>query len=102
MNSKKIKIFCFLIFFFNFFNVNSFENKILFKVDNEIITTIDLYNQRNYLIAFNKNLGELDKNKVLDIAKDFLIKEKIKCYKKYNYSKKSKISIYPRRCIHRN
>jgi len=87
MNSKKIKIFCFLIFFFNFFNVNSFENKILFKVDNEIITTIDLYNQRNYLIAFNKDLEKLDKNKILDIAKNSLIKEKIKTKEISKYTK---------------
>ena len=87
MHSKKIKIFCFLIFFFNFFNVNSFENKILFKVDNEIITTIDLYNQRNYLIAFNKDLEKLDKNKILDIAKNSLIKEKIKIKEISKYTK---------------
>ena len=43
--AKKIKI---LIFFFFIFYSNSqkliaLENKILFKVDNEIITTIDIY-----------------------------------------------------------
>ena len=78
MLSKKIKIIYFFIFFLNFLNLHSFENKILFKVDNEIITTIDLYYQTNYLISLNKNLKNLDKNKILEIAKKSLINEKIK------------------------
>ena len=35
-----------ILFFSNSF---SKENKILFKVDNEIITTIDIYNEIKYL-----------------------------------------------------
>ena len=60
---------------------NSFskENKILFKVDNEIITTIDIYNQIKYLEILNdKQFQSLEQNKVIEIAKNSLIREKIK------------------------
>jgi len=60
---------------------NSFskENKILFKVDNEIITTIDIYNEIKYLEILNdKQFQSLEQNKVIEIAKNSLIREKIK------------------------
>ena len=60
---------------------NSFskENKILFKVDNEIITTIDIYNEIKYLEIINdKQFQNLERNKVIEIAKNSLIREKIK------------------------
>jgi len=53
------------------------ENKILFRVNNEIITSIDLYNERNYLVAINKDIKRLEESKILEIAKNSLIKEKI-------------------------
>ena len=48
---------------------NSIENKILLKVDNEIITTIDISNEINYLSALNNSVKQLDKNSVIGIAK---------------------------------
>ena len=60
---------------------NSFskENKILFKVNNEIITTIDIYNEIKYLEILNdKQFQSLEQNKVIEIAKNSLIREKIK------------------------
>ena len=55
------------------------ENKILFKVDNEIITTIDIYNEIKYLEILNdKQFQSLEQNKVIEIAKNSLIREKIK------------------------
>ncbi len=57
---------------------NSIENKILLKVDNEIITTIDISNEINYLSALNNSVKQLDKNSVIGIAKNSLIKDKIK------------------------
>ena len=56
----------------------SLENKILFKINNEIVTTIDLYNEIKYLKFMNKNLEKLDDNKIFEIAKNSLIREKIK------------------------
>ena len=65
-----------ILFFSNSF---SKENKILFKVDNEIITTIDIYNEIKYLETINdKQFQSLEQNKLIEIAKNSLIREKIK------------------------
>ena len=65
-----------VLFFSNSF---SKENKILFKVDNKIITSIDIYNEIKYLEIINdKQFQSLEQNKVIEIAKNSLIKEKIK------------------------
>ena len=84
---KKFFLYLFVIIF-NFNFVYSFENKILLKVDNELITTIDLYNETNYLIALNQNLKDLEKNKIFEIAKNSLIKEKIKTKEILKYTDK--------------
>ena len=70
----------FFIIIFLCFNPQSqgYENKILFKVDNEIITTVDLLNEIEYRKLLNKRLSELPKEKLFEIAKKFLIREKIK------------------------
>tara|TARA_B100001057_G_C22835253_1_gene944971 strand:+ start:892 stop:1860 length:969 start_codon:yes stop_codon:yes gene_type:complete len=56
----------------------SLENKILFKIDNEIITSIDLKNEIFYLLNLNQNMKQLSKNQVFEISKESLIREKIK------------------------
>ena len=75
-----------LIFFLNFINVNSYENKILIKIDNDIITSIDLYNESNYLLALNKNLENLEKNDIFKIAKNSIIKDRIKTLELLKYN----------------
>ena len=67
----------FIIFFFN---SNSFglENKILFKIENEIITSLDLNNEYKYLIALNPNLKNSKKEEVINFSKRSIIQEKIK------------------------
>ena len=54
------------------------ENKILFKVDNEIITSIDILTEINYLIIINNDFSKMPKKQVFEIAKKSLIREKIK------------------------
>ncbi len=54
------------------------ENKILLKIDREIITTVDIANEISYLQALNKKINELDQNTLISIAKNNLIKDKIK------------------------
>ena len=54
------------------------ENKILFKVNNEIITSIDILNEINYLITINNDFNKMPKKQVFEIAKKSLIREKIK------------------------
>ena len=52
--------------------------KIIAKVDNEIITNIDVENEYLYLTALNQNLLNIEKDKVLEFAKQSLLREKIK------------------------
>ena len=72
------KIFLILCYLFLLQNSVSAENKILFKVNNEIITSMDLLNEIEYLALLNKNLKKIDKNKIFEIAKNSLVREKIK------------------------
>ena len=71
-------IFTILILYLNFISVHSFETKIMHKIQNEIITNVDIKNQFKYLLALNNNLKELDKEKILNISNDSIIKEKVK------------------------
>ena len=76
-----MKYFFFLIIFFNFFCNNyiySFESYVVLKVNNKIITNVDIDNEYRYLIALNTDLQNIDKKKVMNIAKDSIIREKIK------------------------
>ena len=74
-----MKIFIFIILTILVFNkVNSIESKIIHKIENEIITNIDIKNQFKYLVALNNSLKELDKNQILNIANESIIREKVK------------------------
>ena len=65
----------------------SIENKIVLRVDNEIITSIDIYDEANYLKTLNPNLKNLDYNKLIRVAKTSLIREKIKEIEILKYKK---------------
>ena len=73
---KKVLFISFFLLLFS--NVNAIENKILIKVDNKIITSIDIFKETQYLIAINKDIKKLSKNKIFEIAKNSLIKKTIK------------------------
>ena len=72
------RIICILIFVLNFNNLLAIESKIIYKIENEIITNIDIKNEYSYLLALNNKLQNLDKEKIFDIAKESIIREKIK------------------------
>ena len=59
-------------------NSNSIENKILFKIDNEIITTIDIYEEIKFLRIFNPEINNLDEIELFEISKNSILKDKIK------------------------
>ena len=48
------------------------------KINNEIITTYDVEKEKNYLLALNPNLKEIDENQLISIAKKSLTKEIIR------------------------
>ncbi len=70
----------FLIFFSTIikFSALANENKILLKVNNELITTIDILNEISYLKSINKDIDNLENKKIIEIARNSLIKDKIK------------------------
>ena len=89
MTSFGNKILFFLILFISIFFLNSsksIENKIIVKVDNEIITSFDVIKEIDYLSLLNKNINKLDREKKYTIAKESLIKEKIKIIELMNYT----------------
>ena len=59
-------------------NSHSSENKILLKINNEIITSIDILNELEYLQIINKEFQNIKKEEAFKISKNSLIKEKIK------------------------
>jgi peptidyl-prolyl cis-trans isomerase SurA len=59
-------------------NAKSIETKIIYNIDNEIITNVDIKNEFKYLIALNNSLKDLDKERILSISKESIIREKIK------------------------
>jgi peptidyl-prolyl cis-trans isomerase SurA len=76
---KKIIFILFVITLnFNFYKLQAIENKILFKIDNEIITSIDIYNQTKYLKSLNQEIQNLSEQDIFEISKKTIIKEKIK------------------------
>ena len=68
----------FLLFLVFTFKTFALENKILFKVNNEIITSIDLLSEIEFLKLINENLNNIEQDKLFEIAKNSIIREKIK------------------------
>ena len=68
------------IFIFIFLSLNAFskEVKIIAKIENDIITNLDVENESRYLRAFNKSLSQMNNNQILEIAKKSIIRERIK------------------------
>ncbi len=77
---KKFKIVFFgIVYSIIFFtNILAIENKILFKVNNEIITSMDILTELQYLEIINKDFKKTQKKQAFEIAKRSIIKEKIK------------------------
>ena len=75
-NYKKLIFCCFLITFS--FKVLGSEIKILYKINDNIITSHDVENESNYLKTLNKNLAKLPKKELMETAIQSLIREKIK------------------------
>ena len=92
---KKIKLILILVVIFSVNKiVNSNVIEIKAKVNNEIITNIDIDNEKKYLIFLNPKLIELDNNRIEKISKDSLITEIIKkneLKKFYDFNKNQNI-----------
>ena len=79
MLSKKIyNFFLILIFILISINIYAKEIKIISKINNEIITNIDLENHIKYLLITNSNLKDLNKKELIELSKNSLINEILK------------------------
>ena len=77
MKKKIFLVYIFWIFFLPQQNW-AIENKILLKIDKEIVTTIDVINEFNYLSILTKNFKKLPETKALEVSKNSIIRDKIK------------------------
>jgi len=77
MNCKKVLILIYIIL--NVCNIShGSEIVIKINIDNEIITNVDIENEKKYLLLLNNNLNKLSKKDFFNLAKNSLIREKIK------------------------
>ena len=78
-NLKNNKISIFILFFLILLNgnLNALENKIIVKVNNNIITSLDIFNEVNYLSLTNKKFSQLEEFSKFQIAKNSLIRQNI-------------------------
>ena len=76
MNFYKLIIFSLIIFLIN--QALQAQIKIKYKIGEEIITNIDIINERQYLIFLRPELKNLSNNEILEISKNSLIREIIK------------------------
>jgi peptidyl-prolyl cis-trans isomerase SurA len=74
----KIKLVAIFIIFINLNSVLLAEIYTAYKVNGEIVTNIDIKKESQYLIALSNQLKNLNDKQVIKIAKDSLIREKIK------------------------
>ena len=78
---KKLKynfFFLLAILFIFFSSVKAQDVKIVAKIENNIITNIDVEKEFDYLVSLNTSLKNIDKTQVFEFAKNSLIKENIK------------------------
>ena len=71
----------FLLFFFHIFSNHiafAKETHVVLKVNNEIITNIDIKKESRYLVALSPDLKNIDKKTLMKLSKDSIIREKIK------------------------
>ena len=92
-----MKNFFLIVIFFNFFfnwPVYSNESYVVLIVNNNVITNVDIDNEYRYLIALSPDLQNVNKETVMKLAKDSIIREKIKedeLIKHYNLNVKNKL-----------
>ena len=78
MLKKLILIYLTTIFFINSSSSCGIENKILVKIENQIITSLDVNSEYKYLIALNPRLKNSNKKDVIELSKRSIVNERIK------------------------
>ena len=78
MKKNRYLIIIALIFFTNKAYSFDIENKILIKIENEIITSLDIENEYKYLIALNPDIKRSNKEDIFKLSKRSILQERIK------------------------
>ena len=97
MKNKLIITIIYLLSFFYFNLITAVignEVHIVLKIEDEIVTNLDIIKEKNYLIALNNSLSKINQNQLETLAKNSIIKEKIKkkeLIKYYDLEKASSI-----------
>jgi len=97
VKNKLIITFIYLLSFFYFNLITAVignEVHIVLKIEDEIVTNLDIIKEKNYLIALNNSLSKINQNQLETLAKKSIIKEKIKkkeLIKYYDLEKASSI-----------
>ena len=74
---KKLKFLIILIYFIAS-QAYALENKIILKVDNDIITSLDIFEEIKTLKFFNENLNQISNEEIYKIGLESLLNHKIK------------------------
>ena len=74
---KKITVLL-LLLFINFKLFAQDGVFIVYKINNQIITNVDINEEAKYLLALNNQLKNLDEKKIYELARESIVKEKIK------------------------
>ena len=74
MTTRKKNLLIFLLFIFLKSQIlaQAYENNIIYKLNNEIITSLDIQNEKKYLLALNPKLADLKNSEILEISKNQL------------------------------
>ena len=91
LGKLKTLIIASLFIIFNIQNSNTIENKILFKIDNEIITTIDIYEEIKFLKIFTPEINDLEDAELFEISKNSILRDRIKKIEILEFVKELKV-----------
>ncbi len=75
---KKFKVYIITFIIFIFPNLVKAKVEIKYKIGDQIITNIDILNEKNYLIFLRPDLKNISNKEIIEIAENSLIREIIK------------------------
>lgn len=87
--NKLVLVICFLLVVSS---ASALNNKIAYKIDNEIITNFDITKEFRYLAMINPKVLDLKKDEILKISINSIINEKIKKIEILNHIQEIKIN----------
>jgi peptidyl-prolyl cis-trans isomerase SurA len=85
MNKIKIILILVLLLIINTKSYSKENVFIIYDINGELITNIDIKKESNYLVALNDQLKNLDEKKLTEISKESILRETIKKIELNNY-----------------